>query len=170
MGFIKRCIPGWQDAIVVSPDAGGAKRATAIADKLNMDFGLFHPSRKRGKALPSGRSMTDSIGSLRTTNGRDYKDEGAEDSREDENLELLVGSVEGKIAILVDDMIDTGETVRMASISLIENGASQVWVLVGHCAFTICSFELLSPYVLRCGQVWRWTSPCLHLCRSNVSW
>jgi ribose-phosphate pyrophosphokinase len=144
IGFIKRCIPGWKDAVVVSPDAGGAKRATAIADKLNVDFALFHRSRKRGKAL-SGRSMTDSIGSLRTTNGRDYNDEG-EDFREDENLELLVGSVEGKIAVLVDDMIDTGETMLMASTSLIENGASQVWILVGHCASTRFCFALLFPY------------------------
>ena len=145
IGFIKRCIPGWKDAVVVSPDAGGAKRATAIADKLNMDFALFHRSRKRGKAL-SGRSMTDSIGSLRMTNGRDYQDDGTEELRDDENLELLVGSVEGKIAILVDDMIDTGETMQMASTSLIENGASQVWILVGHCAFTRFYFSLLSPY------------------------
>ena len=143
IGFIKRCIPGWKDAVVVSPDAGGAKRATAIADKLNVDFALFHRSRKRGKAF-SGRSMTDSIGSLRT-NGRDYID-GAEDLREDENLELLVGSVEGKIAVLVDDMIDTGETMRMASTSLIENGASQVWILVGHCSFTRSYSSLLFPY------------------------
>jgi ribose-phosphate pyrophosphokinase len=145
IGFIKRCIPGWKDAVIVSPDAGGAKRATAIADKLNMDFALFHRSRKRGKAL-SGRSMTDSIGSLRITNDHDYKDEGAEDFREDENLELLVGSVEGKIAILVDDMIDTGETMRMASTSLMENGASQVWILVGHCTFTCFYLPLFFPY------------------------
>jgi len=143
MGFIKRCIPGWKDAVVVSPDAGGAKRATAIADKLNMDFALFHRSRKRGKGF-SGRSMTDSIGSLRT-NGRDYNDE-AEELKEDENLELLVGSVEGKIAILVDDMIDTGETMLMASTSLIENGASQVWILVGHCTCTRFYFSLPFPY------------------------
>ena len=26
IGFIKRSIPNWKDAIVVSPDAGGAKR------------------------------------------------------------------------------------------------------------------------------------------------
>lgn len=146
IGFIKRCIPGWKDAVVVSPDAGGAKRATAIADKLNVDFALFHRSRKRGKGL-SGRSMTDSIGSLRMTNGHDYTD-GAEELREDENLELLVGSVEGKIAVLVDDMIDTGETMRMASTSLIENGASQVWILVGHCASTRLYFSFLIPVPL----------------------
>lgn len=131
--------------MVVSPDAGGAKRAIAIADKLSVDFALFHRSRKRGKGF-SGRSISDSIGSLWTSNGRDYKDEGAEDLMEDENLELLVGSVEGKIAILVDDMIDSGETVRMASTSLVENGASQVWILVGHCVFAPLCFPLVSRY------------------------
>lgn len=35
-------IPGFREAVVVSPDAGGAKRATAIADSLNMDFALIH--------------------------------------------------------------------------------------------------------------------------------
>jgi ribose-phosphate pyrophosphokinase len=28
--------------VVVSPDAGGAKRATKIADALGMDFALIH--------------------------------------------------------------------------------------------------------------------------------
>lgn len=31
-----------QQAVVVSPDAGGAKRATAIADTLGMPFALIH--------------------------------------------------------------------------------------------------------------------------------
>lgn len=31
-----------QQAVVVSPDAGGAKRATAIADSLGMPFALIH--------------------------------------------------------------------------------------------------------------------------------
>lgn len=40
--YIQQAIPGYRDAVVVSPDAGGAKRATAIADSLNMDFALIH--------------------------------------------------------------------------------------------------------------------------------
>lgn len=40
--YIHQSIPGFRDAVVVSPDAGGAKRATAIADSLNMDFALIH--------------------------------------------------------------------------------------------------------------------------------
>lgn len=40
--YIQYNIPGYKDAVIVSPDAGGAKRATAIADSLNMDFALIH--------------------------------------------------------------------------------------------------------------------------------
>jgi ribose-phosphate pyrophosphokinase len=40
--YIQQNIPDLKDAIIVSPDAGGAKRATAIADDLNMDFALIH--------------------------------------------------------------------------------------------------------------------------------
>ena len=35
-----------QQAVVVSPDAGGAKRATAIADSLGMPFALIHKVEK----------------------------------------------------------------------------------------------------------------------------
>ena len=35
-------IPDYQQAVIVSPDAGGAKRATAIADGLSMPFALIH--------------------------------------------------------------------------------------------------------------------------------
>lgn len=40
--FIKYNIPHYQQAVIVSPDAGGAKRATAIADALGMPFALIH--------------------------------------------------------------------------------------------------------------------------------
>lgn len=40
--YIKNNIPNYQQAVIVSPDAGGAKRATAIADALGMPFALIH--------------------------------------------------------------------------------------------------------------------------------
>lgn len=40
--FIRHHVPDYKTAIVVSPDAGGAKRATAIADALGMAFALIH--------------------------------------------------------------------------------------------------------------------------------
>ncbi|KAG0238935.1 ribose-phosphate pyrophosphokinase [Actinomortierella wolfii] len=48
--YIRERIPNWQDAVIVSPDAGGAKRATVIADKLGMEFALIHKERRQIQA------------------------------------------------------------------------------------------------------------------------
>jgi ribose-phosphate pyrophosphokinase len=40
--YIQQNIPNYRDAVIVSPDAGGAKRATAIADSLGLAFALIH--------------------------------------------------------------------------------------------------------------------------------
>jgi ribose-phosphate pyrophosphokinase len=40
--YIQRNIPNYKQAVIVSPDAGGAKRATAIADQMGMEFALIH--------------------------------------------------------------------------------------------------------------------------------
>ncbi|KAE9982173.1 hypothetical protein EG328_011085 [Venturia inaequalis] len=40
------CIPT-SDCVIVSPDAGGAKRATSIADGLDLGFALIHKERAR---------------------------------------------------------------------------------------------------------------------------
>lgn len=45
--YIYRNIPNYGEAVIVSPDAGGAKRATSIAEKLHMDFALIHKERRR---------------------------------------------------------------------------------------------------------------------------
>ena len=38
-------------AVIVSPDAGGAKRATSLADRLEVDFALFHKERKKANEV-----------------------------------------------------------------------------------------------------------------------
>lgn len=40
--YIQTHIPNYKDAVIISPDAGGAKRATAIADSMGIDFALIH--------------------------------------------------------------------------------------------------------------------------------
>ncbi|GJE86132.1 phosphoribosyl pyrophosphokinase [Phanerochaete sordida] len=40
-----------QNVVIVSPDAGGAKRATSIADRLGVDFALFHKERKKANEV-----------------------------------------------------------------------------------------------------------------------
>ncbi|KAF5378371.1 hypothetical protein D9757_010858 [Collybiopsis confluens] len=102
LSYIKGQIEGWKNGIIVSPDAGGAKRVTAIADKLGVEFALIH--RKR-----------------------DGKQENAP-----ERMEILVGDVRDKVAILVDDMIDTGATLELATNTLHEKGAKSIHALITH--------------------------------------
>ncbi|XP_055332616.1 ribose-phosphate pyrophosphokinase 2-like [Paramacrobiotus metropolitanus] len=51
--WIQDNIADWRASIIVSPDAGGAKRVTAIADRLNVDFALIHKERKRANEVSS---------------------------------------------------------------------------------------------------------------------
>ena len=44
----------------------------------------------------------------------------------------IIGNVEGKTAILIDDIIDTGGTITLAADALIENGATEVYACCTH--------------------------------------
>ena len=104
--WIKENIPEWRNCIIVSPDAGGAKRqtqrqlfyspnvlatnkfktkknrVTSIADRLNVDFALIHKERKKANEVAAM---------------------------------VLVGDVKDRVAILVDDMADTCGTICHAA-------------------------------------------------------
>lgn len=111
----------WKNAVIVSPDAGGAKRyvfrphiphyptipadaqilvsATAIADRLDLYFALIHKERSRPNEV---------------------------------SRMVLVGDVKDKIAILVDDMADTCGTLAKAAETLKAHGAKEVVAIVTH--------------------------------------
>lgn len=48
--YIREHFP-FHEAVIVSPDAGGAKRATAIADRLDLDFALIHKERQKANEV-----------------------------------------------------------------------------------------------------------------------
>ncbi|ESP04416.1 hypothetical protein LOTGIDRAFT_223903 [Lottia gigantea] len=51
--WIREHITDWRNCCIVSPDAGGAKRVTSIADRLNVDFALIHKERKKANEVAS---------------------------------------------------------------------------------------------------------------------
>ncbi|OAR02902.1 hypothetical protein LLEC1_03482 [Akanthomyces lecanii] len=105
--YIRQYIPGYKDAVVVSPDAGGAKRATAIADSLNMDFALIHKERRPIKFTEQRNASM-----------------------------MLVGDVANRICILVDDLGDTANTITRAAKLLKREGAVKVYALLTHGVFS----------------------------------
>ena len=51
--WIKQYIPDYENSVIVSPDAGGTKRVTGIADRLNLEFALIHKERKKANEVAS---------------------------------------------------------------------------------------------------------------------
>lgn len=133
-----------EQIVIVSPDAGGAKRATSIADRLNVDFALFHKERKRANVvskmvrcspLCSSCALSFSLLSLYSLSnclGICGTDWGVAWAGFMGWRQTLVGDARDKVAVLVDDMADTCGTLELAAQKLIEFGAKRVLALVTH--------------------------------------
>ncbi|KAK4103846.1 phosphoribosyl pyrophosphokinase [Parathielavia hyrcaniae] len=101
--YIQRKIPNYREAVIVSPDAGGAKRATAIADNLGLAFALIHKERRPPKISETPKATM-----------------------------MLVGNVASRVCILIDDLVDTAKTITRAANLLKREGAVQVVALLTH--------------------------------------
>lgn len=118
--WIRYNIPDYQNAVIVSPDAGGAKRATAIADALGIEFALIHKERRPTRIT----------------------------ERQNATM-MLVGELRGKVAILVDDMADTSNTItRAAKLLKTKGGATKVYALVTHGVFSGDAIERINASAL----------------------
>lgn len=52
--YIREHVPGWEDGVVVSKNAGAVKRVTSMADRLKVDFALIHRDSIHGNGARSG--------------------------------------------------------------------------------------------------------------------
>ena len=96
------------DFVVVSPDAGGVRLADKWRQHVNERF----------------RHLNADLAFL-------YKRR-RKDARNQSETLAVVGDVEGKICVVVDDMIDTGGTLVNGTESLIEAGAREVYAAATH--------------------------------------
>lgn len=99
--------PGDLPIAVVSPDIGGAKRAEALRAAL-----------ERRLRQPVGKALMDKSRSEGVVSG-----------------ELFAGDVEGRLAIIVDDLIGSGTTVARAAAACRARGAARIVVAAAHAPF-----------------------------------
>jgi len=98
------------EAVIVSPDAGGVERARAFAKRLEATLAIID---KRRPAPNISEVMN------------------------------VIGDVEGKTAILLDDMIDTAGTITQAAEALGKFGAKQVYACCTHAVLSGPAIERL---------------------------
>lgn len=65
------------------------------------------------------------------------------------NVMNLIGDVDGKVAVLVDDMIDTAGTITNAAQALHDHGAREVYACATHAVFSPPAIERLSSGVFQ---------------------
>ena len=87
------------NVVMVSPDAGGAERARAIAKRIGAHLAIID---KRRYAPGQAKAMS------------------------------VIGDVQNKTAIILDDMVDTAGTLTEAANALAEHGAKEVHACCSH--------------------------------------
>lgn len=92
-----------KNAVVVSPDIGGVKRANKLADLLGLELAIIDKIRKAHNIA---------------------------------EVTHVVGDVNGKRCIILDDIIDTGGSICAAAEALKKNGAKEVIVCATHGIFS----------------------------------
>lgn len=88
---------------VVSPDIGGVVRARKFAELLGGNTELAIVDKRRSHEIANMSEVME-----------------------------IIGHIDGKIAILVDDIIDTAGTIVKAADALLERGASEVYACATH--------------------------------------
>jgi ribose-phosphate pyrophosphokinase len=107
--FVRTLAPQLREAdvAVVSPDAGGIKRADAFRTRLAAALGR-----------PVGMAFAEKYRSAGELRG-----------------DALVGDVDGKVAVVIDDLISAGNTVARAARACRERGAIRVVACASHGVF-----------------------------------
>lgn len=105
-----------EEAVIVAPDVGSAKRAGDVAERLNLALAVVEKSRISAKEVKARN---------------------------------VIGDVEGKRAILIDDIVATGSTLIEATRLLLESGAKEVYAACTHGVFAGDAFERIEESPLR---------------------
>ncbi len=111
---------GAEPVVVVSPDAGGIKRAERLREAL---------SRQLGRAV--GSAFMEKKRSAGVVSG-----------------EALVGEVEGTTAVIIDDLISTGGTLVRAAQACRRRGARRVHAAAAHGIFAGAAGQALADPAL----------------------
>jgi ribose-phosphate pyrophosphokinase len=125
-----------ENLVVMAPDPGGAERARAYAKLLNADFGIA--DKRRDKSQP-GHAEAEVMN--------------------------IVGNVEGRNALIVDDMVDTAGTLTKVAEALRAKGARRILASCSHAVLSSNAVERIEASPLE-KVVMTNTLPLAGVCKS----
>jgi ribose-phosphate pyrophosphokinase len=108
------------EIVIVSPDAGGVKRAdamrTSLAHALDREVGFAFLEKHRSEGVVTGAAVA--------------------------------GDMRGRTAVIVDDLISSGTTLARTAHACIAHGATRVWAAATHGLFVTGAAEAISDPAL----------------------
>ncbi|XP_024083943.1 phosphoribosyl pyrophosphate synthase-associated protein 2 isoform X2 [Cimex lectularius] len=150
--YIQECIPDYRNAVIVARNPGSANKATSYAERLRLGIAVLHGEQKEadsdlvdGRYSPPPQSNGNSGGTGTTSSSGSYGSSynpavvrvmaapGVPRPQAKEKPPInVVGDVGGRIAIMVDDMIDDVQAFVAAAEVLKERGAYKIYVMATH--------------------------------------
>jgi len=133
--YIQDKIPDWNNAVIVAKNPLVAKRASSYAERLRLGIAFMHGEVKEeddeedGRASPPPQELVqESLVNRVTSVGVSLPPPIAKEKPPIN----VVGDVSGRIAIMVDDLIDDVQSFVDAAAVLKERGAYKIYVMATH--------------------------------------
>ncbi|XP_034242405.1 phosphoribosyl pyrophosphate synthase-associated protein 2 [Thrips palmi] len=128
--YIQECIPDYRNAVIVARNPGSAKKATSYAERLRLGIAVIHGEQKESESdMVDGRYSPPTLPRSRTM---DVSNGVPVHPAKEKPPINVVGDVGGRIAIMVDDMVDDVASFVAAAEVLKERGAYKIYVLATH--------------------------------------
>jgi len=130
--YIQESIPDYRNAVIVARHPGAVKRAISYAERLRLSIAVIHGEDKAESERDDGRNSPPP----EDMEHRNCPMQGMQflpvvQAKEKPPINV-VGDVGGRIAIVVDDMIDDVESFVTVAEVLKERGAYKIYVLATH--------------------------------------
>ncbi|XP_017131544.1 phosphoribosyl pyrophosphate synthase-associated protein 2 isoform X4 [Drosophila elegans] len=140
--YIQESIPDYRNSVIVARNPGVAKKANSYAERLRLGLAVIHGEQKETDAdevdgrysPPPTRNSTPQHAPTSSTRQRTTSvSVGVPEHIVKVKPPLtIVGDVSGRIAIMVDDLIDDVQAFVAAAEMLKEHGACKIYVLATH--------------------------------------
>ncbi|XP_017101131.1 phosphoribosyl pyrophosphate synthase-associated protein 2 isoform X8 [Drosophila bipectinata] len=130
--YIQESIPDYRNSVIVARNPGVAKKANSYAERLRLGLAVIHGEQKEAESDEvDGRYSPPPTSSNRTRTTSVSVGVPEHPVKVKPPL-TIVGDVNGRIAIMVDDLIDDVQAFVAAAEMLKDNGACKIYVLATH--------------------------------------